>query len=526
MKRLSKIVLLLILFYSISIAQFTNQRVSSENAYFPEEVTIAINPLQPNQLAAGSNLNYSYTSSTSGLLWKEQVLSSILGVWGDPCVVYDVKGNIYYAHLSNPADGNWIDRIVVQKSVDDGRTWSTGVGIGLNSPKVQDKEWLAVDHSNSEYQNNVYVSWTEFDDYGSIAPDDSSRILFSRTINEGESWSEPIRISDTGGNCVDEDETVEGAVPAVGPNGEIYIAWSGPLGIMFDKSYDGGETFGKDIFVDEMPGGWAFNIPGISRCNGMPITACDISDSEYRGNVYVGWSDQRKGANDTDIFFRSSTDGGETWNEVVRVNDDSTSRHQFFTWMTVDSTSGNIYFVFYDRRNTIDVETEVYLARSTDGGETFQNYLISESSFIPQSGVFFGDYTGIAAYQGKIKPIWMRMDNSKLSIWTADITDAKIDVTDVTIQPKIVRNYSLYQNYPNPFNPSTIISYSLPQRSYVSITIYDVLGNKITELFKGSKQSGIHEVEFVPDKNLSSGIYFYKITTPKYRAVNKMMLLK
>ena len=258
----------------------------------------------------------------------------------------------------------------------------------------------------------------------------------------------------------------------------------------------------------------------------MPITACDISNSEYRGNVYVGWSDQRKGTNDTDIFFRRSTDGGETWDEVVRVNNDSTSRHQFFTWMTVDSTSGNIYFVFYDRRKTIDVETEVYLARSTDGGETFQNYLISESFFIPHSGIFFGDYTGIAAYKGNIKPIWMRMDDNKLSVWTADITDAKLDVTSVSTATKIVKNYSLYQNYPNPFNPSTIISYSLPQRSYVSIKIYDVLGNKITELYKGAQQAGVHEVEFVPDENLSSGIYFYEITTPKYRAVNKMMLLK
>jgi len=383
-----------------------------------------------------------------------------------------------------------------------------------------------VDHSNSEYQNNIYVSWTEFDQYGSNDPNDSTRILFSYSIDEGETWSEPIRISDTGGDCVDEDNTVEGAVPAIGPNGEIYVAWAGPLGIMFDRSFDGGQTFGKDIFIDEMPGGWDYSIPGISRCNGLPITACDISRSEYRGNVYVGWSDQRNGTNDTDIFFRRSRDKGETWDEVVRINDDTTERHQFFTWMTVDSTSGNIYFVFYDRRNTTEVGTDVYLARSTDGGDTFQNYLISESSFVPNSSIFFGDYTGIAAYKGIIKPIWMRLHDNVLSVWSADITDAKLDATSVSNQKNIVKNYALYQNYPNPFNPSTIISYSLPERSYVSITIYDILGNKITDLFKGTKQAGVHEVEFIPNNNLSSGIYFYEIKTPKYRAVNKMMLLK
>lgn len=521
-----KIFLVFHLFSSVIYSQFTNQRVSPTNAYYPEEVTIAINPKDISQISAGSNLNYFYNSTTSGKFWNTQVLTSSLGVWGDPCVVYDVNGNIYYAHLSNPAHGNWIDRIVVQKSIDSGQTWSNGVGIGLNSPKAQDKEWLAVDHSNSEYQNNIYVSWTEFDQYGSNDPNDSTRILFSYSIDEGETWSEPIRISDTGGDCVDEDNTVEGAVPAIGPNGEIYVAWAGPLGIMFDRSFDGGQTFGKDIFIDEMPGGWDYSIPGISRCNGLPITACDISRSEYRGNVYVGWSDQRNGTNDTDIFFRRSRDKGETWDEVVRINDDTTERHQFFTWMTVDSTSGNIYFVFYDRRNTTEVGTDVYLARSTDGGDTFQNYLISESSFVPNSSIFFGDYTGIAAYKGIIKPIWMRLHDNVLSVWSADITDAKLNATSVSNQKNIVKNYALYQNYPNPFNPSTIISYSLPERSYVSITIYDILGNKITDLFKGTKQAGVHEVEFIPNNNLSSGIYFYEIKTPKYRAVNKMMLLK
>ena len=87
-------------------------------------------------------------------------------------------------------------------------------------------------------------------------------------------------------------------------------------------------------------------------------------------------------------------------------------------------------------------------------------------------------------------------------------------------------DFKLNQNYPNPFNPTTIISYSIPERSYVTITIYDVLGKKVTELFNGTKQAGVHEVEFVADNNLSSGVYFYEIKTPKYRAVNKMMLLR
>ena len=82
-----------------------------------------------------------------------------------------------------------------------------------------------------------------------------------------------MRISDKGGNCVDSDSTVEGAVPAIGPNGEVFVSWAGPLGIMFDKSTDGGVTFGNDTFVTTQPGGWDFDVPAIYRANGLPITA-------------------------------------------------------------------------------------------------------------------------------------------------------------------------------------------------------------------------------------------------------------
>ncbi|MCK5086017.1 MAG: exo-alpha-sialidase, partial [Melioribacteraceae bacterium] len=477
-------ILIFFLFTGIVSAQFPNYRISKVSSTSPEEVTIAINPADPNKMAAGANLNFFYASSNSGKNWSEDRLhSATLGVWGDPCVIYDALGNLYYAHLSNPVQGYWIDRIVIQKSTDNGNTFDDGIGVGLTYPKNQDKEWLAADCSNSQFKNNIYVAWTEFDDYGSSNPNDSSRILFSRTTNHGNSWSSQIRISDHGGNCIDEDETVEGAVPAVGPDGEVYVAWAGPLGLMFDKSIDGGVTFGKDIFITDQPGGWDFGVPGIYRCNGMPITACDISNSPYRGNVYVGWSDQRNGTDNTDIFFIKSSDKGETWGETIKVNDDQTSRHQFFTWMTIDSTNGNIYFIFYDRRNTIGNETEVYIARSTDGGDSFTNYKISQSSFIPSSTIFFGDYTNIAVYNGVIRPIWMRMDSGDLSVWTANVHDSLLVVGVEEPNNLVTKNYFLYQNYPNPFNPSTIISYAIPsnvrrETQDVRLTVYDVLGRE------------------------------------------------
>ena len=424
MKKFYYLIAAITFFISSNIfSQYPN--ILIDNTGSPEEVTIAINPVNPDILAGGANINCFYRSTNGGLTWAEsELVSNSLGVWGDPVVLFDSLGNLYYGHLSNPLSGWWIDRIVVQRSTNNGLTWNDGAGIGLNVyPQAQDKEWLAVDHTQSPYRGTIYVTWTEFDDYGSSSPSDSSRIRFSKSTDQGITWSNAITISDRSGDCIDSDNTDEGAVPCVGPNGEIYVSWAGPLGLMFDKSTNGGQTWGTDIFVSSMPGGWDYNVSGIYRCNGLPITMCDISNFPYRGNIYVVWSDQRNGATNTDIFMSKSTNGGNTWSPAIKVNNDNTTREQFFVWSTIDYSTGHLWFVFYDRRNTTGAATDVFVAKSTDGGNTFDNFKVSESSFTPTSGVFFGDYTNIAAWNGKIYPIWMRLQGS-LSVWTTIIQDS------------------------------------------------------------------------------------------------------
>lgn len=384
------------------------------------EPTICISPIDQDLIIAGSVLNNIYISNDGGSSWTKDKLNSTYGVFGDPVIRADYQGNFYYAHLSNPTgrayqDPEFLDRIVIQKSSDHGLTWDNGSYTKPSMTKDHDKQWIVADPRT----NNLYMTWTEFDKYGSKEAQDKSRILFSKSTDGNTSWSDPIAISDIEGDCIDDDNTTEGAVPAIGPNGELYVAWAYNEKLFFDKSLDDGMTWGNDKIIADQPGGWTIDIPGIPRCNGMPITEVDLSQGPNRGDIYVNWGDQRNGTDDTDIWITKSSDSGKEWTKPKRVNDDLAGKHQFLSWMDIDPTTGYIYIVFYDRRAYDDNGTDVYLAYSTDGAETFTNIKISEKPFTPTIGGFFGDYNDINAYNGKIRPIWTRLDKNVQSVWTA-----------------------------------------------------------------------------------------------------------
>ncbi len=502
-------------------------QVSEPGTETAEEVVIAVDPADPDRVVAGANIYFVFRSTDGGLTWSEDNLVSPLGVAGDPVVIFDNEGNLFYAHLSYPDFGSWLDRIVIQKSVDGGLTWNDGVGVGLNEPRDQDKPWLAVDRTNSPYRNNLYLAWTEFDAYGSTDPADSTRIMFSYSDQEGLTWSVPVRVDDNGGDCLDGDDTVEGAVPAVGPLGQVYLAWAGNGRIWFDRSLDGGSTFGQDVLVADQPGGWEFGIPGISRGNGLPITACDASFSPYRGRIYIVFSDQRNGVDDTDVFLCTSDDEGETWSAPVRVNDDEGPAQQFFPWLAVDPVNGTVAVVYYDRRNGTGDATEVYVARSTDGGLTFQNFPVSDTPFTPFERVFFGDYIGVAAQAGRIYPIWTRMDAGELSIWSA-VVDFPTGV-EPGAGPR-VRTARMRRIPLNPGAEQVEISYTLYEGAPVRLNVYDLRGALVRTLVEGHRPAGEHHVRWdgtlATGGSAASGVYLLSLQAGSERVTRKVTLVR
>ncbi len=407
---------------SISSERPTNIKIASgQSGLGPCEPSICINPANPQNIVAGSILNRTHVSNDGGKTWASDKLKSSLGVYGDPVVRIGPKGNVYYSHLSNPkgraySSVEFLDRIVVQTSIDEGKTFNDGTAPDNDRTKDQDKQWLYIDPADG----TILMSWTEFDKYSSKDPEDKSRILFSQSKDGAKSWSEPVDISDVDGDCMDDDDTTEGAVPVRDKNGNIYVTWARGDKIYLDKSTDDGQTWlPNDIVVAEQFGGWTLDIPGINRCNGMPILGIDRSGSRHDGTLYMNWSDQKNGTDDTDIWLVKSTDGGKSWSDRKRVNDDALGKHQFFSWMDIDPVTGYIYIVFYDRRAHTNNNTDVYIAYSTDGGVTFTNQKISDSPFLPNEKVFFGDYNDISAHDGMVRPIWTRLDGKELSVWTA-----------------------------------------------------------------------------------------------------------
>ena len=390
------------------------------------EPSICINPLNKKHIVAGSVLDNVYVSNDGGINWKVQKMKSSHGVYGDPVVRMTKDGTPLFAHLANSkgkaySSPEFLDRIVVQRSEDGGTSWNDGSFPKVDHTKDHDKQWMSVGPDGT-----VLMTWTEFDKYGSDKKEHKSRILFSKSKDGGLTWDNAKVISSFEGDCLDGDLTTEGAYPVIGSDGTYHVVWTYDNKIWFNSSRDEGKTWLKEEkSIADQPGGWSFEIPGIGRANGMPVMVCDHSKGPNKGTLYVSWSDQRHGVDDTDVWMISSKDQGKTWTQPARVNNDPGGRHQFFSLMDIVQHTGYLYFVFYDRRNYSDNQTDVFLAYTLNSGKTFENVQISQIPFTPEATLFFGDYNDISCSGNSIRPICTRQDDKTLSVQTAIINVKK-----------------------------------------------------------------------------------------------------
>ncbi len=136
------------------------------------------------------------------------------------------------------------------------------------------------------------------------------------------------------------------------------------------------------------------------------------------------------------------------------------------------------------------------------------------------------DVYGLTVGQAKI--IIKAYLRNNPSVYLTDTFRVQLGPVGIQRISSEVTNYNLYQNYPNPFNPVTSIKFSIAGRDNVKLGIYDMLGNEITSLINNETlEAGTYETSFSAQQfGLTSGVYFYRLTTNKFSSVKRMILLK
>ncbi|HRB01052.1 MAG TPA: T9SS type A sorting domain-containing protein, partial [Ignavibacteria bacterium] len=240
------------------------------------------------------------------------------------------------------------------------------------------------------------------------------------------------------------------------------------------KSINEGQTWEETIFVNER------------------LTSGDFIDNNT--GIYVGYNHNYK-----------TTDGGDNWTEL---KDSILNNKSFVDFKLLKGTETGI-LLGINTQNFIPV-----ILKTTNIGISWNETVISPTPTDLDMAFSVGfqstdNWFASGGYEGAV--IYNTDNGGTVSISENNIT--------------VPKDFSLNQNYPNPFNPTTMISFTIPQESFVSIKIYNSLGQEVTKLVNETKQAGNYDYNF-DASSLSSGMYFYKIEAGDFKKVKSMVLLR
>ncbi len=251
--------------------------------------------------------------------------------------------------------------------------------------------------------------------------------------------------------------------------------------------------------------------------------------------------------------------------KVHRMPMMSAKTYRFF----IDSTGGHKKFPYMWAANLYPLDTmSTTLDRPTSYSATYDpGFLVAPTNIDSLKGFLLGRwYTGANigwAYnpQDDVTQVWplgesLRYSNAtlksagmgnfplgdiyrwwpeKYASWKAQADAERAQITSwltnglvtgvAKTNPGTPATYALSQNYPNPFNPSTEINYSVPQKGFVTLKVYNVLGQEVATLFEGERQAGEYAVNFNASQ-LTSGVYFYRLQAGNSSITKKMILMK
>jgi hypothetical protein len=238
--------------------------------------------------------------------------------------------------------------------------------------------------------------------------------------------------------------------------------------------------------------------------------------------------------NETDLI-RYSGNGMKTINPDAEIK-----IIDLITIIPEDTISEKVFFT-----NNLEMQTgDSINVKEKDRSELVLNNFGSAKSYelriiyLSANGQFVFENSLVSLTQNtghQIVPDWNDLQNEPIKILIDLGNDGTIDdtifvknqATNIEDEGSLLSpdTYNLAQNYPNPFNPATSIRYSIPQRSNVSLKVYDILGNEVADLVNEEKDRGVYTVTF-DATGFASGIYFYTIRADGFVQTKKMLLIK
>jgi hypothetical protein len=394
---------------------FGNNVDASHECGSQSETSIAIDPTRAANVLAGSNEIQrlpmrAYYSSDGGKTFTGVDLplppprtQNGFDFGSDPGVAFDSKGNAYYSYIvvffsaGGAINGT---AMAVARSSDHGATWtSTYFDPQTGEGQFDDKPMITVDTTRA-HRNRIYVAWDNATG-NSSSTKNGNNVLLSYSDDGGVTFSAPVSVS---GNMTGKTGGI-GADPYVAPDGTLHVAWQDYTHFVIDDaaSTDGGLHFSAPHQVAPI-GAFQFNPPAQASRGALVYPSCGA----YRTSLYCSY--MTGSGTSTNVYVAKSTDGGLTWASTpVPAGGD-----QFNQWLAVDASNGSINVGYYDTGVHGATPTRYTLARSTNGGASYTatavaNDTTDESCCAPSVdlGNQYGDYEGIAAAGGVVRPVWV-----------------------------------------------------------------------------------------------------------------------